>query len=71
MEQVAQGSRPSSSSHRRAMRPQLSNSFVRCVLRTPTVRPRVWPTFVAGDPTQLADFDAAVDELGPVRATSC
>lgn len=33
--------------------------------QTPTVRPRVWPTFVAGDPTQLADFDAAVDELGP------
>ncbi len=29
-----------------------------------TLRPRVWPTFVAGDPTSLSEFDAGVDQLG-------
>ncbi len=27
-----------------------------------TIRPRIWPTFVAGDPALLADFDCALDE---------
>ena len=29
-----------------------------------TIRPRVWPTFVAGDPSTLGEFDVAVDQLG-------
>ncbi len=27
-----------------------------------TIRPRIWPTFVAGDPALLTDFDRALDE---------
>ncbi len=30
-----------------------------------TVRPRIWPVFIAGDPTELAGFDASIDDLGP------
>ena len=30
-----------------------------------TVRPRIWPVFIAGEPSELAEFDADIDDLGP------